>query len=233
MITPGCRHQRGRRGRHRDGDAPGQAVRPADHPGPRRPVGDPRHRLGRRPRRRDPGCRRLRPDRATRRRPRRRAGHAGAGLRPGQRTTRRCAVRGPGGSVQPQRCDHPAPAAAGVHPPPGRHRTARARQTRCDPGELRTRRADRHRRRVRGVAGRPARRGRAGRLRTRTPQPPPAVRPPRRRAHPASDGVEPAGHRRHLHRRRPGSPRRPDRDPTGRGREPRLGERRTAPLGSS
>ena len=49
---------------------------------------DPRHRLGRRPRRRGARRRRLRPDRATRRRTRRRAGYAGAGLRPGQRTAR-------------------------------------------------------------------------------------------------------------------------------------------------
>ena len=45
VITPGAGTTRGRRGRHRDGDAPGQAIRPADHPGQIRPVGDPRHRV--------------------------------------------------------------------------------------------------------------------------------------------------------------------------------------------
>ncbi|MGD0068040.1 MAG: NAD(P)-dependent oxidoreductase [Streptosporangiaceae bacterium] len=89
-------------------------------------------------------------------------------------------------------------------------------------GMLQPWRPHRHRRRVAGPDHRAAVRGRPRRLRPRATPPPPAIRPPGRRPHPAPDGTEPAGHRGDLHRRRPGRP--------GRARRPRAAGRRQPSL---
>ena len=182
---------------------------------------------GRRPRRRGPRRRRLRPDRPARRRPGGRARDEGAGLRPGQPSRRpMCAAR-PGGAVSPQRRDHPAPAAT----PESTHHLVDAEIARrvqagailvnCGRGGL----IDIDAVYSALLDGRLAGVG----LDVFDPEPPaapPAVRPPRRRAHPAPDGAE------HARGRPRPSPTRPRASSTcwtgrttGRGGQPAVAER--------
>ena len=221
---PGRRHPAVAEGAIAHGDAPGQAVRPADHAGPRGRMGRARGlrsatspgRLG------VVGYGRI-GQRAGG--PRRRAGHEVLAYDPVSEPPAevRCADLAELVSRSDVITLH-LPLLESTHHLVGAELAAPdvkpgAVLVNCGRGGLHRPR----RRPTRRCSRRPARRGRAGRLRPRTAPAPPAVRPPRRRAHPAPDGAEPAGHRRHLHRRRPGSPRRAGRPPAGRGGQSRLG----------
>ncbi len=176
---------------------------------------DGRHGQGRR--RRQEGLRRLRavgPDAGHRRpgqdrlpggRRRHQAGHAGAGLRPGDHGRRGLEPAGAGqargqrgrGAAQ-QRLRHPARAAGGGHAPPGQRRQHRLDARRRGAAELLARRRGRRGRRA-GRAGRPA----PGPLRLRLPQPgPPRPRARDRAAAPGRVDARGRGELRH-HGRRP------------------------------